>query len=232
MIIPTSDRTGHFLRHVLSWPFLLSALALTWNAADINGPMSDGGPMAIDLSPIGEFFSLILGLALLRWGPFPDRRFPRWGFLAAALVLAVPAMRNFHAYPPIMDGAYFMNRYGRDSELWPADAVFHAIAASGFIGALYGFIRFGSKPLPAHRHGRTITAVAFVACSLGSAFLLDRAADAQVLGRSVGFFLLVLLLTGCLSLFWIKRSRAALVVLLYSAVFFGMIGALPILFEL
>jgi hypothetical protein len=188
--------------------------------------------MALDYSPLLQLLCLPTGLILLRFGAFTERRFPQWGFLAAAVILAVPAASNFYAFPPIMDGAYFMGRYGRDSELWPADAVSHAIAASGFIAALYGFIRFGSRPLPDHRYGQTVTAVAFLACSVGSAFLLDKAADVQMFGRSIGFFLLVPLLTGGVSLLWIGRSRAALVVLLHSAVLVAMIGSLPILFEL
>jgi len=232
MNIPARERRECLLGQALSWAFLLPSLALIWNAAGINEPAGDTGPMAVDYSPLLELLSLPAGLVLLWFGACADRRFPRWGFLGAAVVLAVPAARNFYAYPPFMDGAYFMGRYGRDSEMWPADTISHAIAASGFIAALYGFITFGSRPLPAHRYRRTVTAVAVLACSLVFTILLDRAAHVQMFGRSISLFLLIPLLTGGVSLLWIRRSRAALVILLYSTVFFVMIGALPILFEL
>jgi hypothetical protein len=96
-------------------------VALTLLAAGagmVGEPLSTGGPMHFDFNlPIGVV-CLASGVTLLEGISAPG-----WVYCGAALLVLVRAGRNFYAYPPIDDGAYFLLRYGRDAlDDWaPAD---------------------------------------------------------------------------------------------------------------
>ena len=73
--------------------------------------------MNMDFSPVTGGAALLAGVAVLACLPRAMAR-PVW--LLAGIIILATVGRNFYAYPPFNDGAYFQLRYGAFDGFWPA----------------------------------------------------------------------------------------------------------------